>query len=147
MSRARIAASLAAMALAAAMLAGTAAGDGGKAFTESWQRSYVSPEHPKVIKVAYETSPSYALDHASVYFHEDRVAITVWLRGPKHGWAVMSAVVRCATVRLGEPLRGRTRIDGKTHRHPKKAKNPFVSGFKLKRAHCPKAKVVRHHFE
>jgi hypothetical protein len=117
----------------------------GNVYRESWQRSYVDPSRSKIIKVAYYTSPSYRLDHASVYFHDDRVAITLWQQPPS-GTPVTSAVVRCAAVRMGEPLRGRRRIDGKTHRHPPPA-DPSIRRFKLKRAHCPKPGVVRHHLE
>lgn len=132
-------------ALGGAPAAEDAAGKGPRVYRESWQRSYVNPKRPKIIKVAYYTSPSYRLDHASVYLHDDRVAITLWQQPPE-GTPVTSAVVRCATVRLGEPLRGRTRIDGKTHRHPPPA-DPSIRGFKLKHAHCPKPSVVRHTFD
>jgi hypothetical protein len=133
---------------AGAMLMADAAGSGRKAHREAWQRSYVSPKRPKVIKVAYETSPSYGLDHASVAFHRDRVTVTVWVHGPKHGQAVTSLVVRCASVRMGEPLRGRRRFDGKTHRHPSHhGADPLMRTFSLKHNHCPKPKVVRRHYE
>jgi hypothetical protein len=137
----------ASVALLALLVVPAAAGDASHMRAMSWQRSYVNPHHPAVIKVAYHTSPARSLDHVSVYFHDDRVAITLWRSGG-HGQAVMSGVARCATVRMGEPLRGRTRIDGKTHRHPSEENaDPLVRELKLKRAHCSKPKVVRHHYE
>ena len=135
-------------AVLAAALCASAAADQGDRHAESWQRSYVDPRRPKAIKLAYETSPSYTLDHVSVYFHDDRVAFTIWLRPPEDGALVTSAVVRCTLVRMGEPLRGRRRIDGKTHRHPsQEGQDPLMQSFSLRRAHCPRAKVRRHHLE
>lgn len=113
-------------------------------YREAWQRSYVNPRHPNVIKIAYFTSPYTLLDHASVYFHSDRVSITIWVRS--QGQVPDSGTVRCASVRMGEPLRGRRRFDGKTHRHPHQPAR-LGEDFKLKSAHCPKPKVVRHHYE
>jgi hypothetical protein len=134
--------------LATPAVASEAAGTGRAVHRVSWQRSYVSPKRPTVIKVAYESSPSYHLDHASVYFHPDRVAVTVWVHGPKRGQVETSSVVRCAAVRMGEPLHGRKRIDGRTHRHPsQRGQDPLMRTFALRRAACPHPAVVRHHFE
>jgi hypothetical protein len=114
------------------------------AFAESWQRSYVSPRRPTVIKVAYLTSPDTRLDHAKVVFTRRRVAVTVYVGGPPV--LVTSAVVRCASVRMGERLRGRRRIDGATHRHPNhRNEAPLMRNFKLRKAHCPSPKVRRRH--
>lgn len=129
--------------LAGAVLCGGATAVDGRPYAAAWQRSYVNPKRPDVIKVAYRTEPATALDHASVYLHDDRVTITIWLTAS--GQVPASGVVRCAAVRMGEPLRGRRRFDGKTHRHPKQpAEDPLVRELKLKRAACPKPKVVRH---
>lgn len=131
---------------AGAALAGAAIGEEARPYAEAWQRSYVSPKHPEVIKIAYHTEPATALDHASVYFHADRVTVTIWVAAS--GQVPASGVVRCAAIRMGEPLKGRRRFDGKTHRHPHQpAKDPLVREFKLKHADCPKPEVVRHHFE
>ena len=126
----------------------SSAADGRKLSSKSWQRSYVNPKRPKVIKLEYHTQSAYELDYASVYFHPDRVAIKIWVHGPDHGQVAADLVVRCVSVRMGEPLRGRRRIDGTTHRHPRRRDvHVYDRELKLKRARCPRAKVVRHHFE
>ena len=110
-----------------------------------WQRSYVNPERPKVIKIAYEASSSQFLDHASVHFHHDRVSVTIWVSSSDQ--VLTNMVLRCASVRMGERLRGRRRFDGHTHRRPPRQKGPWWHSFKLKRAKCPRPKVDRHHLE
>jgi hypothetical protein len=73
-------------------------GDGRRVYPKSWQRSYINPKRPKVIKLEYRTESAYELDHASVYFHDDRVAITIWVHGPGHGEIGSDLVVRCVSV-------------------------------------------------
>jgi hypothetical protein len=106
----------------------------------SWQRSKVTRERPRVIRVAYLTSPDTRLHHATVAFQNHRVVVTIYVRRPPN--ASKSRVVRCVTVATGKRLEGRTRVDGATG-HPPGKPGPLVASFKFAGATCPAAKVQR----